>query len=140
MNKIYLGNGANGEGQLYLEEHKFDCGWYWAFGYIGNRSLHMHISALIEHPEKYDPAWTNVSRQFKSTWLTQGQWWILRDLFISAYALKKAVEVYLHGGHQTEAASAFRVLNSERAAEINGDLKTLLDCIWTLLTEWAEQS
>ncbi len=136
--KIFLGTGAKGEGRLYLEKHSWDCDWYWGFGYIGNNHLHMHIESLIKHPAQYDSLWTNVGSHFKSTWLTQGQWWILRDLFISAYALKTAAGVYRYGGYQTEAANTFRVINSERAADINRDLEVLLERIWILLTEWKQ--
>ena len=138
MDKIFLGTGAKGEGRLYLEKHQWDCGWYWGFGYIGNAGVHTHIEFLIKRREKYDRYWVDVSHQFKSTWITQDQWWILRDLFISAYAFKRAAEVYRYGGHQTEAANTFRILNSERAADINRDLEVLLERIWILLTEWKQ--
>ena len=133
--KIYLGKGGEYGENLWLEKHKFDCGWYWAFGYIGNKNLHMHINALIDHPTGYNPDWTNVSEQFESTWLTQAQWWIVRDLFISAYALKECAAVYRHGGYQTDKAAPYRVINAERAEQINSDLEKLLNNIWDFLSE-----
>ena len=135
--KIFLGRMTDGE-RVSLERHKWDCGWYWAFGYIGNRNLHMHISALIKHPEAYNPDWTDVSAQFSETWLTQTQWWILRDLFLSAYALKEAAGAYRYGGHQSDSAAHWRVISETRATEINADLSTLLDNIWKFLSEARE--
>ena len=131
--KIYLGRDTCGD-RLWLEKHKWDCGWYWAFGYIGNPSLHTHISSLIDYPKEYDPKWTNVSRQFCETWITQDQWWIIRDLFISAYTFKKAAEVYRYGGHQTHSAEKYRITSDDMAAKLNGDLARLLDNIWGYIT------
>jgi len=132
--KIFLGTIREMNARVWIEKHKFDRGWYWAFGYIGNCNLHMHIESLIDHPEKYDPYWTSVGRQFSQTWLTQDQWWILRDLFISAYALKKAAAVYRHGGHQSSKAKPYRVDNEEMEKRINADLETLLNRLWDFLT------
>jgi hypothetical protein len=133
--KIYLGR-SKACGATYLEKHEWQCGWYWAFGYIGNNNCHMHIESIINHPEAYSPNWTNVGEQFTETWLTQNQWWILRDLFIQAYALKKAAETYQYGGHQICQAAPYRIINAERAKEINADLAKLLDNIWDVIKEW----
>ncbi len=137
--RIHLGKNKN-YGNIYLTKHKWDCDWYWGFGYVGNVNCHFHIDSLINHPEKYNEKWTDVTHQFSETWLTQEQWWILRDLFISAYSLKKAAEVYRYGGHQIEKASPYRVTSPEKAKMINDDLKIVLDNIWDLLTKWKEES
>ena len=138
--KIYLGIGGKYDEKLWIEKHRFDCGWYWAFGYIGNRNLHMHISSMIEHPEQYNQKWTDVDFQFSSTWLSQEQWWILRDLFIQAYALKSAAETYKYGGHQTGKAKPYQIISEKMNEFINNNLEELLDNIWLLLTEWREAS
>lgn len=133
--KIYLGVNRDGE-PISIEKHSWDCNWYWGFGYIGNKNMHYHIDSMINHPKVYCPNWNDVHYQFESTWLNQNQWWILRDLFISAYALKKAAEVYKHGGHQTSKANLYRVINPSMSDCINNDLKIILDNIWNLLLEW----
>ena len=135
---IYLGTSED-HGRLYLSKHSWDCGCYWGFGYIGNSRLHMHIKALIKHPEKYNPKWTDVGQHFSNTWLTQAQWWILRDLFLSAYAIHEAAEVYHCGGHQTQDAEPHRVKREGMVDTLNKDLETLLDTIWDLLTEWGRE-
>lgn len=135
--RIYLGVNSDGE-SISLKKHKWDCGWYWSFGYVGNRNLHYHIDSMINHPSHYDDKWTNVTRQFRETWLTQDQWWILRDLFITAYALKKAAECYRCGGHQTHKARDHHVVSADMATLLNADLKICLDNIWVLLLKWRE--
>ena len=125
--KIYLGNTAE-HGRLYLSKHSWDCGWYWGFGYIGNSRLHMHIESLINSEH-------DVKKIFdKSTKITQNQWWIIRDLFKQAYALKEAAEVYRHGGHQTSKPGITDCIkNLEMAARINKDLETVLNKVWDFL-------
>ena len=128
MDKIYLGNTTQ-YGRLYLSKHSWDCGWYWGFGYIGNSRLHMHIDSLIG--AEYD-----IRSIFdKGSPITQNQWWIIRDLFTQAYALKKAAEVYQHGGHQTtKPGMTDCIKNLEMAARINKDLETVLDKVWDFVS------
>lgn len=125
--KIYLGNTTE-YGRLYLSKHSWDCGWYWGFGYIGNTRLHMHIDSLING--EYD-----VNKIFDgSTGITQDQWWIIRDLFRQAYALKAAAEVYQYGGHQTTRPGITDCIkNLEMAALINKDLEIVLDKVWDFI-------
>ena len=127
MDKIYLGNTTE-YGRLYLSKHSWDCGWYWGFGYIGNSRLHMHIDSLIG--AEYD-----IRSIFdKGSPITQNQWWIIRDLFTQAYALKKAAEVYQHGGHQTtKPGMTDCIKNLEMAARINKDLEIVLNKVWDFL-------
>ncbi len=138
-NKLWLGQ-IEGYGSVFIEKHKWDCSWYWAFGYLGNNQCHFHIESLITRPETYNPNWTEVTEQFTSTWLTQDQWWILRDLFIQAYALKKAAACYRHGGYQTESARPHNIISKDLENTLNADLEKLLDNIWELLTEWKPET
>ena len=126
--KLYLGNTTQ-YGRLYLSKHSWDCGWYWGFGYIGNSRLHMHIDSLIG--AEYD-----IRSIFdKGSPITQNQWWIIRDLFTQAYALKKAAEVYQHGGHQTTKPGITDCIkNLEMAAQINKDLEIVLNKVWDFLS------
>ena len=127
MDKIYLGNTTE-YGRLYLSKHSWDCGWYWGMGYIGNNSCHMHIDSLMG--AEYD-----IRSIFdKGSPITQNQWWIIRDLFTQAYALKKAAEVYQHGGHQTtKPGMTDCIKNLEMAARINKDLEIVLNKVWDFL-------
>ena len=116
--------------RLYIEKHSWDCGWYWGFGYIGNSRSHMHFETLIDNT-KYEP-----KEIFQNTEITIRDWWILRDLFVQAYALKKTAEVYRYGGHQTTCQYDTAVIqNHDKADAINADLKIVLDKIWEVLTE-----
>ena len=129
MDKIYLGNTTE-YGRLYLSKHSWDCGWYWGMGYIGNSRLHMHmhIDSLING--EYD-----VNKIFDGgTKITQDQWWVIRDLFRQAYALKCAAFVYQYGGRQTTKLGITDCIkNLEMAALINKDLEIVLDKVWDFI-------
>lgn len=139
--RIYLGR-VNGRGMTYLTKHSWDCGWYWGFGYLGNQTCHWHFESLLTRRSDFLEGVDlhNVDAIFSKTWITQHQWWILRDLFIQAYALGKAAETYRLGGHQTGAAAPYRRINAQRAKWLNNDLEKLLDAIWELLEEWKEKA
>ena len=72
-----------------------------------------------------------ASDLFESTNITDEEWWVIRDLFVQAYALRKAAEVYRYGGHQTTVHGVTDIIkNEERAAQINADLAKVLDTVW----------
>lgn len=119
---------------LYLYKHEWSCGWYWSKGIVGNSKLNAHFDSLFLSSDKA----FDVSDVFSETNLTSKEWWILRDLFVQAYALSKAAEVYRYGGHQTtERGITDMIKNDQRAAEINADLSKILDCIWKLVHDAA---
>jgi len=133
MNKLLLGRVSKGAGTyadgelLYITEHQWDCGWYWAFGYIGNRNNHFHLDSLLKQTKL-------ASELFSDTKITNSQWWIIRDLFIQAYALKAAAQTYKYGGHQTSLAGVTDILkNDEKVTVLNADLKLILDTAWDYL-------
>ena len=122
LNKIKLGSIDNQP--IFLTKHKWDCDWYWGFGYIGNSRQHFHIDSLIKDV-------TNVNKIFDKTKITQKEWWVIRDLFIQAYALKNVAEVYYHGGHQLTVEGLTDILHSaDKARQINKDLELILDKVW----------
>ena len=109
----------------YLTKHSFDCNWYWGFGYIGNNNCHMHFDGTLLTQE------TDVNKIFSDTKISQNEWWVIRDLFIQAYALKSCAEVYRHGGHQTSKKNVTDVIQSkELETRINIDLEKVLNTLW----------
>lgn len=125
MDKIYLGKIDNE--RIYLSKHQWDCGWYWGFGYLGNDNLHFHIDSLLQEE-------TDVNVIFSETKLAKDQWWVIRDLFVQAYALKKCAEVYQYGGFQTTKAGITNIIkNKDKADTINKDLEIVLDTVWNYI-------
>ena len=122
MDKILLGKIDNEN--IYLTKHQWDCGWYWAFGYVGNKNNHFHIDSLMQSE-------TDVNKIFDSTKLTQAAWWAIRDLFLQAYGLKRTAEIYRYGANQCRVEGLTDVLKSQdKVNEINADLSILLEMTW----------
>ena len=108
---------------IYLDKHSWNCGWYWGFGYIGNKNTHFHIDSLIGLE-------TNVNKIFSKTKIDQKTWWILRDLFIQAYTIKRCAEVYRYGGHQTNTNGLSVDRDDKLIKRLNNDLEQVLNNIW----------
>jgi hypothetical protein len=133
--RIWLGivnNGAgtyaDGEG-IGLEKHKWDCGWYWGFGYVGNKNCHFHFDSFLENTKL-------ASELFRETHISDSDWWVIRDLFKQAYALKEAAAVYRHGGHQTSRPGVTDIIKNRVVEDrLNEDLKYILSALWEFINE-----
>jgi hypothetical protein len=121
---------ADGE-NIWLEKHNWSCGWYWGFGYLGNKNCHFHFNSLLHIKDGKGSVKYCASDLFESTKISDKEWWVIRDLFVQAYALQKAAEVYQYGGHQaTKPGLTDIIKNQERADQINADLAKVLDTAW----------
>lgn len=126
-NKVLLGTLKDGE-KCYLTKHSWDCDWYWGFGYVGNRNSHYHFSTFLQEG-KYG------HEVFSECNFTDNDWWVIRDMFVQAYALKKCAEVYRHGGHQTSKAGVTdTILSTDMCTRLNSDLEITLDKLWNYIT------
>ncbi len=139
--RVYLGKikddfkGHISGKRIWLSKHSWDCGWYWGFGYIGNANNYTHFDSCFLDIQVY-----KIEEIFEKTKITQSQWWVIRDLFIQAYALKKAAAVYRHGGHQTTVPGITDIIkNDDLAATINHNLEKVLDKIWDITTNIASK-
>jgi len=136
MDKIYLGKTSSTfsplpNERIYLTKHKWDCGWYWGMGYIGNTNLHTHFNSVFLKTQ-YQP----IKNIFSETKITDKDWWVIRDLFVQAYALKECAEVYRHGGYQTTLKETTDIIQSkEMENKLNADLKIVLDKLWDFIQE-----
>lgn len=136
-NKILLGKlkndaGACADGEnVWLSKHEWQCDWYWAFGYLGNKNCHFHFDSLLYIKDNKGSVKYTASDLFESTNITDNQWWVIRDLFVQAYALKKAAEVYRYGGHQSTLAGVTDLIkDADMAKRLNADLEKILNTLW----------
>jgi hypothetical protein len=113
--------GINKDGEyVWLEKESWDCGWYWGFGYLhtftNNRqpersrdlSSHFHFdSTFLNGPDCCHDMFKNY---FTETVLTDDEMWILCDLMMTYYTLKKSAELFKHGySYQTQKAKIEKV-------------------------------
>lgn len=131
MKKIYLGIDKEYGEKIYITKHKWECGWYWGFGYLGNDRTHFHILSWFDKDDAY-----NIDNHLETEGrlISQKDWWKLGDLFKSAYTLKEVAEVYGRGGsHWTETGELGVNKDLEMAKRINKDLEKCLKDIWEYL-------
>jgi len=122
--------------KLYIAKHEFSCGWYWSFGHIdNNKDLRKHFSELLHatSSNKEIDVFT-YSEIFTDPLLySDDDWWIIRDLFIQAYGLRKAADIYKCNGRQSSAPEARIILSDKLHVRINKDIGELLDQAWKIL-------
>ncbi len=92
--KFYLGK-SGGE-RIYLTAPSWDCGWYWGFGYLGNKNCHYHVDGLSKNSDLFD----GFKKHFGDTFIIKNDSdiWLLSELFETFYHFKKFAEVYHIGG------------------------------------------
>ena len=131
--KILLGRCVQYDEPIYLTKHKWDCDWYWAFGYLGNKNTHFHFEAYI-NDHRYE-----VTSHLKGSNINQNEWWVIRDLFVQAYALKKAAEVYRYGGHQSTRPGITDLIEDKTmVTRLNADLERILNVLWDFICKAAQ--
>lgn len=120
--KVYLlGRWKSGE-YFWLEEAKWDCGWYWGFGYIEvyTNSKNPHLSRDVSshthwnsgvvgdlefrlNPDKWDDVTKkyvyhlNDNPEVAESVLTDKESWELAELLKSYYTLRETAEVFGRG-------------------------------------------
>jgi len=144
--------GTNKEGKkVWLEKPRWDCGWYWGFGYLetmrGNREpskaididMHTHWDSCVRdsHRNAYD--WFELEfgktltdsfnskvkkeKGVKYCRFTNSQLWTLCELIETVYTLKETAEVLGRGGsHYTTNPCADIIQNKAERDRINSEV------------------
>jgi len=81
----------DGNEKIYYSKPTWDCGWYWAFGYLGNQNCHYHLSGFADgrNINMYDA----LKEDYDLNPKLENQLWEFCELVQTAYTLKKAAEV-----------------------------------------------
>ena len=127
--KILLG--YNNNEPIYLSPPSWDCGWYWGFGYLGNKNCHYHVDGLKKHEvynyEKkcFEYEFTNLYDGFikhfgKTLRVRKSDLWALCELFQTFYTLREAAEVLGRGGSRYTSNPAKDIIeNKDEVKRIN---------------------
>ncbi len=145
--KIYLlGKFKDGK-NFWLEEAKWDCGWYWGFGYIETYtnnanpgvsqdiSSHQHYNGLcFIEPKFYDTAkecyrasanYVHILKdnpKVSDTVLSDAEQWELSDLMKTFYTLKSTAELFHSGNSRLASVSGLDLKDAEQEKHINAVL------------------
>jgi hypothetical protein len=131
INKYLIGRADNEN--IYLSAPSWDCGWYWGFGYLGNRDCHYHLNGLNRNKNLFDA----IKEHFQESIFDRADnhLWTFCELAQTAYTLKEAAEVLGRGGsHYTTNPCTDVIKNKEEVERINGVvLPAIFDAIDALL-------
>ena len=102
---------------IYLSPPSWDCGWYWGWGYLGNRNCHYHLDTL----DKRIDFKTAIDNHFGSSYIVSiEERWKVSELFKSFYALKEIAKVYNRGGvHLNDNPCKELIKNKKEVKRIN---------------------
>jgi len=141
-----LGRGDDG-GRLWLEAPKWDCEWYWGFGYVetygrrsndvdpahaGDINSHTHVNSLIflkceiyDFEKKcfrlssdYLHHW-NDQPDLKESTLTDSESWQFSDLMKSFYTFRETAAIYYQGNSHLASTGEFSLKNRRAWRRIN---------------------
>ena len=153
-----LGKYKTGE-YFWLEQGKWDCDWYWGFGYIetyqNNRKpskardidSHSHYSGFVGKKESYDfdkkcfvlgsdyRHHLYDDNDIAALVLTENESWQLADLMKSFYTLQDAAEIYHQGNSHITTVEGLNLKNKEAYDRINKiEIPAIMEAIYKLLT------
>ena len=148
--KIYLLGTFEDGHNFWLEEPKWECGWYWGFGYVETYTIesHQHYDGLCFKKYEYYDHKKGCFQQGEyihklsdrpdvvACSLIEREQWILSDLMKMAYTLNKTAELYQQGNaHLTNHELVPQLKRPDREKEINEiELPAIFAQIEKLLT------
>lgn len=117
-NKVFFGLDKKTRENIFITKPSFDCGWYWSFGYLGNKDLHYHLESYShkEHHFILNDGTTKCITENRNINMRDAllldyelcenikdNLWVFCELSTTIYDLKKAAEIFHIGGsHYTE--------------------------------------
>jgi len=116
--KIFFGINKETNERIYLDKPSWDCGWYWGFGYLGNKDCHYHLSSYKNgrNINMYDALITDYDLNAK----IKENLWEFCELVESSYVLKETAEVLGRGGsHYTTNVCSDIIKNEVEVKRIN---------------------
>lgn len=130
--KVLLGSNPI-EGEMYLIKPKWECDWYWSFGWIGNNSLLINLDKL-GNSNIYD----NIKEFIPNVKLSDTNLWKFCELAESIYTLKKSAELFHRGGSHIVYNAKYRGImqNKEQCGHINYvTIPALIDELYKVLLD-----
>lgn len=146
--KVFLGKHDNKS--IYLTAPSWDCGWYWGFGYLGNKNCHYHVDGL-KKIETYDfskSVWQyefvnlydGFKKHFGDSFVVKDDKdvWTLAELFATFYPLRETAEVLGSGGsHYTSNPAKDIIINKDEVERINNVvLPQIFEEIYKILAKY----
>lgn len=134
--KIKLGV-VNNE-NIFLNPPSWDCGWYWGFGYLGNKNCHYHLDGLSKDCNLFD----GIKKHFGDSFIIKDDKdiWTFAELMQTFYSLKESAEVFGRGGsHYANNPCKDIIINKEVATTINNIvIPAIFEQIYKILNKYTK--
>ena len=94
--KVYFGYHKEMKEKIYLFRPKWDCGWYWGFGYLGNENCHYHLHNYANGRKinMYDA----LKNDYVLNTKIERDLWKFCELVKTIYSLRETGEILNRGG------------------------------------------
>lgn len=123
--KVLFGHKLDGE-VIYLDLPTWSCGWYWGFGYLGNRNCHYHLKTYKEeggfgkHRDIYMFEALKADYKLCPALADDNNLWKFCELVKTVYALLEVAEIFHRGGSHYSSNPCKDLLKSpEQCKHIN---------------------
>ena len=122
----YFGTVKKDKDRIALYAPTFDCGWYWGFGYLGNKNCHYHLKSY--HLDRGFGEYRDISMfdAFKKDYIlcdalqNDSTLWTFCELVQTAYSLLAVAEIFSRGGsHQCKNPCQELLKNPDMYEHIN---------------------
>ena len=141
LKRFYIGM-LDGE-RIYLSVPKFDCDWYWGFGYLGNRNCHFHLKNCASFLyDNHELQRKNMYDQLKGVFgdslrIPDNKLWEFCEIAQTIYTMKESAEVFGRGGsHYTTNPDRETIKNTDIVETININvIPKQIRSLWKLLEE-----
>jgi hypothetical protein len=131
--KVFMGVNKESKEKIYITKPTFDCGWYWSFGYLGNKDCHYHLDGYANGRtiSMYDALLKDyeLSNNIKNNLLD------FCELALSIYQLKTTAELFGRGGMSiTNNPCKDSIINTKLSDKINQELLPIvMQKFWDLI-------
>lgn len=124
--------GKNHNENIYLDAPSWNCGWYWGFGYLGNRNCHYHFDGLNKNKDLHGAI---IEHFGSSLQIRTSDVWVFAELIKTFYNLKNTAELLGSGSsHLTSNPCKDLIINKDEVKRINEIvLPSVFDEIYKIL-------
>ncbi|HSH24240.1 MAG TPA: hypothetical protein VLA13_01685 [Massilibacterium sp.] len=132
---VFFGVRKSDNARIYITKPSWDCGWYWGFGYLGNRNEHYHLEDYQKKDRSFSVnggllevitearninMYDALREDYELSPSILSNLWEFCELVKTAYTLKETAEVLRRGGsHYTQNPCADTIKNQDEYNRIN---------------------
>lgn len=132
-NNYYLGTDKDGI-NYFLQEARWDCGWYWSGGYIETYTNNNYPTLSKDtnshgHFDTMFPSWDVFMNFFTQSPFTREEKWEIYELMESFYIARKYSDFLYAGGANITGNPAKKVIQGEGDDEYNRINKEIIPAI-----------